>query len=295
MKEVVLEHPLHTAHIDPIDPRDWDFLFQRLSDFMWNEGFQMVPTQHRLSITAACEDPTTMATMEYNGQKYPLPQTGQMQLEYELLKNPNAPGCWCYSTSYRQEKNPISGRHNLIFPMIEFETHGGIAELRKLICRLMEFLGFAAADSVPWLDYSEASVRYGASELTSVHEECILDDYGHAVLLGNFPITTHPFWNMKLSEDGLTAHKIDLILYGMETLGSAERSTDVEEMRYRFHHVSDGAYAETLFKEFGKARVLAELEDFLSLDFIPRFGGGIGMNRLIRAMRLHNLLPARKA
>jgi hypothetical protein len=38
-----------------------------------------------------------------------------------------------------------------------------------------------------------------------------------------------------------------------------------------------------LFELFGKERVEKELEEFLSFDFFPRFGGGIGMTRLARA------------
>ncbi len=38
-------------------------------------------TQSRLSILAACEDPTTISTYNYAGEVWPLPQTGQMWLE----------------------------------------------------------------------------------------------------------------------------------------------------------------------------------------------------------------------
>ena len=74
--------------------------------------------QNRLSILAACEDPYTVAQFDYAGKVWPLPQTGQMWLEYELLKNPKAKGYFCLSTSYRQEQTPIEGRHDLIFPLL---------------------------------------------------------------------------------------------------------------------------------------------------------------------------------
>jgi len=50
---------------------------------------------------AACEDPTTVATFNYAGEKWPLPQTGQMWLEYELLKNPDVPGFFVLSDGAR--------------------------------------------------------------------------------------------------------------------------------------------------------------------------------------------------
>ena len=54
-------------------------------------------------------------------------------------------------------------------------------------------------------------------------------------------------------------------------------------MREMFNTISEGMYADLLFGRFGKDRVEKELDDFLSLDMIPRVGGGIGLTRLIRA------------
>jgi aspartyl/asparaginyl-tRNA synthetase len=95
---------------------------------------------------------------------------------------------------------------------------------------------------------------------------------------------TSPFWNMSRNEGGATSKKIDVILGGMETIGSAERSCDVDMMRDTFHTITDGAYSELLFKLFGKERVEAELEKFLQFNFFPRVGGGIGMTRMISAL-----------
>ena len=95
---------------------------------------------------------------------------------------------------------------------------------------------------------------------------------------------TSPFWNMARNDDGKTAKKMDVILGGMETIGSAERSCDVDMMRDTFHSITDGAYSELLFKLFGKERVQAELEKFLEFDFFQRVGGGIGMTRMISAL-----------
>ena len=75
-----------------------------------------------------------------------------------------------------------------------------------------------------------------------------------------------------------------MILGGMETIGSAERSTDKEQMRDTFYTISDGGYAQLIIDKFGKERVEKELEEFLSFDFFPRSGGGIGMQRLMTAL-----------
>ena len=106
----------------------------------------------------------------------------------------------------------------------------------------------------------------------------------------DFPETTSPFWNMGRYEGDTHAKKVDVIMHGIETIGSAERSCDKEMMRKRFNEISNGEYANLLFSQFSKERVLSELNEFLSKEFFPRFGGGIGMTRMIRAMKLSKLI-----
>ena len=65
---------------------------QKLRAFFESKGFIEVHTQNNLSILAACEDPTTMATYNYSGNVWPLPQTGQMWLEHYLLDHPEEKG-----------------------------------------------------------------------------------------------------------------------------------------------------------------------------------------------------------
>ena len=115
-----------------ISPYDFTTVTHKMRSFFDERGFLEVHTQNRLSILAACEDPTTVTTYQYTGNLWPLPQTGQMWLEYELLNNPDVPGFYCLSTSYRQEPNPVEGRHEMIFPMFEFEMPGTFADLLKM-------------------------------------------------------------------------------------------------------------------------------------------------------------------
>ena len=261
----------------------YNSLVQKMRDFFLQKNFVEVPTQSRLSILAACENPHSVTTFEYSGETWPLPQTGQMHLEFELLKNPEWEGCFCISTSYRQEKDPIPGRHELIFPMFEFESKGGMNELKKIESELLEFLGF---DSPIERNYEDLCKEYGGVQiLEDEHESRMWKELGHCISLQNFPIRTSPFYNMRRSDKG-TFNKIDVILFGQETIGSAERSSDVKTMRELFYTISDGGYAGKLFELFGKERVEKELDEFLSLDFFPRFGGGIGLTRMARAMEL---------
>ena len=115
-----------------IEPEKYTEVVGRLRSFFLDKNFLEVHTQNRLSILAACEDPTTVSTYNYAGNVWPLPQTGQMWLEYELLRRPKEKGFFCVSTSYRQEPNPVEGRHDLIFPMFEFEFPGTIVELEEM-------------------------------------------------------------------------------------------------------------------------------------------------------------------
>jgi len=260
-------------------------------DYFQNHlGFIEVPTQSRLSILAACEDPSTITTFQLGQTSYPLPQTGQMWLEFEQLRNPELSGVFCLSTSYRDEKNPVPGRHDRIFPMFEFEAKGTMDDLRTLEAGLLKHLGFTKPQI---LDYETMCAHYTTQEITAKHELLMQEEFGNVLSLEKFPERTQPFWNMKGAENGLY-HKIDVVLHGMETIGSAEREVCPDRMRERFFTISGGQYSELLFKHFGRERVLKELEEYLALDFFPRFGAGIGVTRLARAMELNGLIHDHK-
>jgi len=263
---------------------DYHQSVNKLRTFFQKKNFIEVPTQSRLSILAACENPHSITQFEYVNQIWPLPQTGQMWLEYELLKNPTWDGVFCVSTSYRQEKNPIKGRHELIFPMFEFESKGTMKDMLQLEAELLEHLGF---DKPIEVNYDDVCQEYGGVEiLENEHETRMWEEKGPVVSLQNFPLRTNPFWNMQHNDNGIF-NKVDVILYGQETIGSAERSSDVEKMREMFYTIENGGYSQKLFELFGKDRVEKELEDFFSHDFFERFGGGIGMTRMARALKLN--------
>lgn len=283
-----------------IDPLEYHKTITLLRGFFLSRDYIEVPTQSRLSILAACEDPTTIGSFDYNGAVWPLPQTGQMWLEHELLTHKEYPGVFCQSTSYRQEANPVPGRHDLIFPMFEFESRGSIDELMALESELCQHLGFHSGFEMdshldaargredfqfPSISYESACRKYSTDCIEAEQEEALCRDYGNVVFLTNFPEKTSPFWNMRRTDT--CANKVDVIIHGIETIGSAERETDPSIMHDRFLSISNGMYSELLFAHFGKERVLSELESFLALPMTKRFGGGIGITRLIRALKLN--------
>lgn len=282
-----MKHSLHSSFYPHIDANKFTKVVKKLRQFFDEKGFLEVHTQNRLSILAACEDPFNISTFYYNRNTYPLPQTGQMWLEHELLTQPEEKGFYCLSTSYRNEANPIEGRHCLIFPMFEFEFAGNMTNLALMEVELLQFLGFTDYE---YKTYEDVCSEYEVSIIDNAIESKMYEEISDAILLMNFPERTNPFWNMERHSNNLTAKKIDVILCGQETIGSAERSCDKELMREKFFSIEDGKYAEKLFSLFGYERVLSELNEFLSYDFFQRVGGGIGITRLIRAMEIKNLI-----
>ena len=275
-----------------INSHKFSYVVNKLRSFFLGKGYVEVHTQNRLSILAACEDPSTISIYNYASSHWPLPQTGQMWLEYELLKDPTPPGYFCVSTSYRNEPNPIPGRHDLIFPMFEYELKGDLDKMQEVLQELLEYLGYGKKDSFREAQYEDIANRMGVLDISHKEEMKLYKEEGYNVLfLKNFPEYTSPFWNMKRNDDKKTAKKIDVIMSGMETIGSAERSCDIEEMQTRFNNISGGMYAKTLYNHFGKERVDGEMQSFLTHNFITRSGGGIGMTRLIRSMELEGLIP----
>ena len=266
-----------------INPQKFTQTVGLLRSFFLDKGFLEVHTQNRLSILAACEDPFNVATYNYAGQVWPLPQTGQMWLEHELLSKPDSKGFFCVSTSYRQEPNAIPGRHDIIFPMFEFEFPGTIDDLKAMEYELCNYLGFDEPTEKTYADWQKHFELGTHAEMDANHETSMFEQFG-STMITDFPEFTSPFWNMSRYEDGIHSKKIDVILGGMETIGSAERSTDVDMMRDTFHTITNGEYSQLLYKLFGKERVEAELEEFLKFDFFPRVGGGIGMTRMIAAL-----------
>lgn len=270
------------------DTKTYNELVQKMRTFFLEKGYVEVPDGIRLSILAACENPHSITTFnltnnEGNPVIYPLPQTNQMVLEEQLLQNPDWPGVFSITTSYRDEKKPIEGRHKKVFKMFEFESKGTMSDLIKIQSDLLKYLGFDVPVEV---NYEDVCDEYGGvSILEDEHEYRMWKEKGNVISLQNFPLRTNPFWNMKSGENN-TFKKVDVILYGQETFGSAERSCNTEEMRKMFYSIEDGKYSGKMIELFGEERVKQELEEFLSHNFFSRFGCGIGFTRLIRAYKL---------
>lgn len=292
--------------VSNVDSTEFNTVIQKLREYCVSAGLVESCVQQRRSILAACEDPKTVSIYNHGGQVWPLPQTGQMQLELETLHRPDVPGFFTLSTSYRNEPNPVEGRHELIFPMFEFEIRGDVQDLIEFEAGMLRHLGFKVPTDLKQFDpstgvtkgclrgtWDDIAAHYGidGDDLGNDIEERIGNDFGPVFFLTDFPNKTSPFWNMRQNPVWKDhALKVDVLLCGMETFGSAERAIDKAEMAREFNTISDGGYAQLLYNLFTKERVDAEMEQYLDHTFIQRAGGGIGLTRLIRAMKLQGLL-----
>ena len=273
-----------------LDTVKYDKVVTKLIEFFKSKGFKHVYAENRYSILSACEDPFNISVENYLGLKWPKHQTGQMWLEWELLNFPErAPGYFCITNSYRLEPNPVPGRHYPSFPLFEFEMLGDMEALIDLELELLEYLGYDPSKFIRG-KYDDVAKSYGVHELEHEHEERLYKERSPTFLLTDFPEHTDPFWNMKRSSDG-TSKKVDVILSGQETIGSAQRESDPEVMLDRFKNICEGAYADKLLSEFDAERIMdIEMKDYLDLPFVTRSGGGIGVTRLIQSMEKEGLL-----
>lgn len=279
-----------------IEPQDFNKIMLKLRGFFMENGYIETFPQPRLSILAACEDPKTVRTFEFDCNIFPLPQTGQMWLERDLMINSDyLDGVFCVTASYRDEPNPVEDRHMKSFPMFEAEHKGNFKHLIETISNCCVHLGLVKhIDDIRIFTYKELCEHYNVEELTSTHEELMWKEFGDVVAITYFPEKTSPFFNMKkdgFDKDGQRlSKKVDFIVCGQETFGCAERETDLQIMRESFYTISDGKYAGLLYENFGEERVKQELEDFLALPMIERWGFGMGISRLLRAMKIKGLI-----
>lgn len=273
-------------------------VIKAVRDYFDGQGYQEVLVSNYANIMAACEDPDTVMTFTLNGFNFPLPQTGQMNLEKLLLRD-GQKKIHHLGNSFRGDVP--SERRKTIFPLYEFESVGNIDDLLAEESGLMASLGFrtaAGTDKFPVVKYEEMCELLEVKYIETEEELQLEERFGPVVHLTDFPERSFPYWNMKRHSydvdrgDDQLYYKVDVICGGQETVGSAERSCSVEEMKQGFYSNTDGGYARKLFKEFGKERTISELNDYLASDFIPRFGGGIGITRLIQALKKYDLYDA---
>ena len=254
----------------------------RLREFFISKGFLETNPQPRQSYLSVADDIRTMMTYSDGENTFQLPQTAHMWLEFELLKNPELPGVFCCSTSYRKHLNPIPGRHENTFPIFDFEMPGPLHHAMALQKELIAYLGFDIS-AYQEMAYPEVAQTLGVRRIDAASESRIGQEKSTVFVVTHKPETIHPFWGVRRVNG--VAQTANCLLYGMDTLSVSERGHHRERLRNRFYDIDDGLYAQTLFDTFGQQNVERELGEFLSLDLFPRSTGSIGVTRLIRALK----------
>lgn len=284
--------------INRVCNREFASLSKKLHQFFWTRNFREAYYQNHLDVLTACENPGSIGQFKHFDEMFPLRQTNQMGLEYAILEDPTA-DYYCFTTSYRMEQEPKPGRHNTIFPMVEFEirdgTMDGLINFEKDLIRSLGYEGEFAE-----IDYKAALELYGVDEIDDKEEDDMTKTLAPVVFLKNFPENTDPFFNMQRDPiDSNISMKVDVLMLGrntlgevrgMETIGSAVRSTDVNQMKHYFNTSVNGEYAKTLYNRFGQDRVDKELNTYFNMTMFPRAGAGIGFTRMLNFCRHHNLL-----
>ena len=187
-----------------IVPRKFHAAVRSMRSFFEKKGFVEVHTRTPLVFLLPAKILKQYLSMTIRVM-YGLPQTGQMWLEDVLLNDPDIKGCFTVSTSYRNEPNQFPGRHDLIFPMFEFETKGGQAEMIQLEKELLEHIGFdkvggtADQPDYPEEDYCDMMVKYGAKDLEHEHEQQMEKDYGPVLFFEELPL---PYFSFLEHEEG---------------------------------------------------------------------------------------------
>ena len=88
-------------------------------------------------------------------------------------------------------------RHDLIFPLFEFEMHGGMEDLIAMEKELLVHLGYDASKFVRG-KYTDVANKYDVIELEHEHETRMYEDSDGtpSFFLTDFPELTSPFWKI---------------------------------------------------------------------------------------------------
>lgn len=239
-----------------------------------------IPSQTKFTLLS-CKDPASATLFQQGQHTYPLPQSAQIQLEKALMANPQLPGVFSLSTSYRHDAHALPGRHDKVFPLFEFVTHGHFHDLRKIYKELLTFLGLPTPE---YVSYADCCRRYGKTYLTPANDIDIQRELGNSVSLEYLTRAANPFWTSQ-AENEATFREMRLILHGLSTFSGAEHHCDSKGLKQAFLNYQQGQYAKTLFAQFGQKRVEEERDDYLMMRLIPRVSGAIGLTRLARAVK----------
>lgn len=283
-------------------------LLKAIRNFLEAEDFVEVTTPTITSLTGACEDVSTLFSLNYFGNKAFLTQTAQLHLE-PLVHSLTLRRVYSINHSYRAERS-ADHRHLTEFVLVEPEIGFGNLESlldieQRLVSYIVDFalniadgeLELLGADrtmlkaikpSFICITYTEAVdqlnkmgvITKWGDDLDYKREMAILAWTMFPTFITHYPIELK-FFNMRQNrEDDRIVNAVDLLLPGVgEVCGGAEREEDPVRLRERLMSSSAIKY---LLAAGGSAE---DYEWYLQLreqDSIPYAGFGMGFERLVQ-------------
>lgn len=285
--------------------KEFYHVVSKLGDFFKAREFTKAGSKNLHNVLVAFEDTNVMLEFYNAGDERNLAPTGnideigQMWLENELLKHPEAKGYYHITTAVRTQDQDEDVNNN-IFPLFEFEMRGGVDALIELEKALLTHLGYDTT-KFNQSTYADMAANYNVDTLDNDNKKTMASDISSTIFLTDFPDRTDPFWNMKRHDtpNQDMTKQVNVIMNGKDTFVSAQRDTDPVVMRERFNTMSQGNYKEKIFERFGNGlhglfgqeSIEKDIDDFFNLNMIERSGGSIDIMRLISSMKVEGLMP----
>lgn len=292
-------------------------LLKSIREFFEEDGWlEVSPIPAISTLSGACEDFSTLFSLNYFGRQAFLIQTGQQHLE-PIIQGP-IDKVYALNQSYRAEtKDP--GRRLTAFLLVEAEAaHFGLADLQKAQERLIYKL---CADVVLWrraelgvlganvdrlvnltlpferITYSKAidllsregfPIEHG-EDLKGEHEKALGLIFGQPFFVMGYPAAIK-FFNMKddPTDDRLVLSS-DLLMPGLgEVIGASERENDYDRLAEKLDRFARDE------KRIDDMRILGisspeELKesygwylDLRKFNGVPHAGFGLGFERLVQ-------------
>jgi asparaginyl-tRNA synthetase len=283
-------------------------LLRAVRQFMEKESCLEVTIPTITSLTGACEDFSTLFSLDYFGKRAFLTQTAQLHLE-PLIHSQLLRRVYSINHSYRAEPR-VDHRHLTEFLLIEMEI--GFGDLETLIGieeRLLMSLIKTALEScsielnilgadvtrlqaiVPpfrRLTYTQAieqlkqldmEIGWG-DDLDQKSELALLEWAASPLFITHYPLELK-FFNMRQNrENAGLVNAVDLLLPGVgEICGGAEREEDPERLRTR---LMNSSAIKHVLANGGSAQDYEWYLQLRELDSIPYAGFGMGFERLVQ-------------
>ena len=259
-------------------------LLKNLREFFDKEGFIEVIPPVLVGATGACENVSTVFSLDYFGKKAFLAQTTQLFLEWYIYNGIDR--VYSVNKSFRAEPR-ITTRHQTEFTLVEFEAKDwNLDDLINFECRLLDHIKgeFVNVDRIIYdgaiyeLKKAGLNVEWG-DDLSSEAEQILTQNHG-VTIVTHYPAKIK-FFNMKLFPDTEIVDCCDLLLPGVgEAIGGSVRESDYSTLVKR---LSESDMLKHLIEAGGRESDFQWYLDLIKNNpNVHRAGAGIGLDRVVQ-------------